>query len=84
MPLDWFKALVKIAASHGAAVDSVFDLARAVRTPGGVNWKDHENPVPVRCFAGDGKPVTVDQIHRVGCGGNPQEAATPASQAATR
>ena len=62
--LDRFKALVqKIAASHGAAVDSVFDLARVMRTPGGVNWKDHENPVPVRCFAGGGKPVTVDQIH---------------------
>ena len=32
------------------------------RVPGSVNHKDPENPVPVRCFAGDGKPMTVEQI----------------------
>ena len=34
-----------------------------MRTPGSVNWKDPENPVPVRCFAYDGKPMTAEQIH---------------------
>ena len=61
--LDRFKALVqKVAADHGCGVDAVFDLARVLRLPGSVNYKDPENPVPVRCFAGDGRPLTVDQV----------------------
>ena len=43
--------LTKIAAEHGCGVDSVFDLPRVLRVPGSVNFKDPENPVPVRCFA---------------------------------
>ena len=62
--LDRFKALVfSIAARYGCGADSVYDLARVMRTPGSVNWKDPENPVPVRCFAYDGKPMTAEQIH---------------------
>ncbi len=58
-----FHALVqKVAADHGCGVDAVFDLPRVLRLPGSVNYKDAENPVPVRCFAGGGRPLTVDQI----------------------
>ena len=58
-----FHALLdKIAADHGCGVDSTFDLPRVLRVPGSVNYKDPENPVPVRCFATGGKPLTVEQI----------------------
>ena len=58
-----FHALLeKIAADHGCGVDSIFDLPRVFRVPGSVNYKDPENPVPVRCFATGGKPLTVEQI----------------------
>ena len=53
---------MKIAADHGAGVDPVWDLARVLRIAGSTNYKDPENPVPVRCFAGDGKPLTVERI----------------------
>jgi hypothetical protein len=29
-------------------IDNVFDLSRVLRCPGSVNWKDPDNPVPVR------------------------------------
>ena len=54
--------LMKVATEHGCGVDSVFDLPRVFRVPGSTNYKEPENPVPVRCFAGDGKPMTVEQI----------------------
>ena len=61
-----FHALVaKIAAERGCGVDSVFDLPRVLRVPGSTNFKDAEKPVPVRCFAGGGKPLTVEQITAV-------------------
>ena len=69
--------LTKVAAEHGCGVDSVFDLPRVFRVPGSVNHKDPENPVPVRCFAGDGKPMTVERITAaLDAAGIPEEAET--------
>ena len=31
-----------------ATIDNVYDLSRVLRCPGSVNWKDPNNPVPVR------------------------------------
>ena len=74
-----FHALVrKVAAEHGCGVDSVFDLPRVFRVPGSVNFKDPENPVPVRCFAGDGKPMTVERIiAALDAAGIPEQPETP-------
>ena len=73
-----FHALMdKIAADHGCGVDSTFDLPRVFRAAGGVNYKDPENPVPVRCFAGNGNPLTVEQITAaLDAAGIPEEPAT--------
>ena len=63
-----------VAGSHGAKVDPVFDIARVLRTPGTVNWKQPEDPVPVRCILDDGRPVTVEQVtHALDAAGIPAQ-----------
>lgn len=43
----WSLKCKEIAAERKWEVDSVFDLARVLRVPGTVNWKDTENPIDV-------------------------------------
>ena len=56
----WGRLVQAVAEKHGAKADSVFDLPRVLRVPDTVNHKG--DPVPVRCYADVGKPLTVEQI----------------------
>lgn len=61
--LEQFGQLVgEVAERHGCKVDQVYDLARILRVPGTTNNKDRREPVPVRCVADQGLPLTVDQV----------------------
>jgi len=51
-----------VARTRGCGVDSVFDLPRILRVPGTINSKYSDTPVPTRCEADSGRPLTVDQI----------------------
>jgi hypothetical protein len=52
----------RFARIHGGAADGVFDLARVLRTPGGVNWKDPADPVPVTAVGCGGSPLSWDEL----------------------
>lgn len=56
----WGRLVAHVAKSHGAQVDSVYDLARVLRAPGSVNHKG--SPVEVTIERGTGGPVTLAQI----------------------
>ena len=44
------------------SLDTVWDLARVLRVPETVNWKDPDNPVGVYAERGAGGPLSVDRI----------------------
>lgn len=49
--------------NHGGTADSVYDLARILRAPGSVNFKDPEHPVPVRIeFSPNPVPIDLEHI----------------------
>lgn len=59
--LTRFGRLVAIVAEHhGAAVDSVWDLARVLRVPGSTNWKSQ--PVPVTGLRDVGGPLSIAEV----------------------
>lgn len=61
--LGRFGGLVRhFARARGGGADSVFDLARVLRTAGSVNWKNPTEPVQVFAVAGGGSPLTWDQL----------------------
>ena len=66
--LNRWKRLVKmVAKSHGAKVDSVFDLPRVLRVPGTFNNKASTNghgPIPVVCHRGSGVLLRLGDVHR--------------------
>lgn len=43
----WGATIKEVARRAGCEVDSVHDLARVLRIPGSLNWKDPDNPKPV-------------------------------------
>jgi hypothetical protein len=51
----WGATLKEHARRAGVEVDSVFDLARVLRLPGTVNWKDPDNPKDVQLVFHDDK-----------------------------
>jgi P4 family phage/plasmid primase-like protien len=52
-----------VAASQGGQLDSVFDLPRIFRAPGGINYKDPERPVRVASeFAENWRPLSLDEL----------------------
>lgn len=65
--LERWGALVRIQAQLlGGNVDSVFDLPRVLRAPGGANLKDPENPIPVKLhLTGVGSVYTLRQLAEV-------------------
>ena len=64
--LSRFGRLVRhFAKLRNGGADSVFDLARVLRTPGSVNWKDPAHPVPVYAVAGGGYPLSWDELDEV-------------------
>lgn len=55
-----------IAASQGGQLDSVFDLPRIFRAPGGTNFKDANNPVDVRVEFNDAwRPLSIEEVDDV-------------------
>ncbi len=55
-----------MAASQGSQLDSVFDLPRIFRAPGGVNYKDLANPVQVRVdFPDNWRPLSYEELDDV-------------------
>jgi len=58
----WGRLVRHVAEKHGAAVDSVFDLARVLRSPGSMNVKDAAHPLPVTATAGDGHPLDLAEL----------------------
>src|SRR5699024_6006858 len=54
------RLVASVADARGAAVDSVFDLARVLRIPGTLNHKS--DPVGVVTTADNGRPLTLDEI----------------------
>jgi hypothetical protein len=70
-----FGRLVGIVAEHyGAKADSVFDLARVLRVPGTLNFKDG-HPLPVSAWADTGSPLTpaelAERLREVGIESDP-------------
>jgi P4 family phage/plasmid primase-like protien len=51
-----------VAQALNADVDSVFDLTRIMRMPGGVNRKDPANPVPATAERRSGGPITLQRL----------------------
>ena len=52
-----------VAASQGGQLDSVFDLPRIFRAPGGTNFKDLANPIQVRVdFPENWRPLSLDEL----------------------
>jgi hypothetical protein len=51
----------RVASDFSASLDNVSDLARIVRVPGTMNWKDPANPAPVYAVRDHGGPLIVDQ-----------------------
>lgn len=51
-----------VAERHNASIDNTFDLARILRTPGTVNNKNPDQPVPTTATAGTGGPLTLAQV----------------------
>ena len=66
----WGRLVRAVAMKHGAAVDSVFELARVMRAPGTYNTKPAyakrrkkgEPGVPVTCTRDQGRPLTVAEV----------------------
>jgi hypothetical protein len=54
--------VVKVAAEHGAAVDTVWDLPRLLRMPGTTNCKDASNPVETYCRYDGDHGMTVAEL----------------------
>lgn len=54
------RLVASVADVRGAAVDSVFDLARVLRIPGTINHK--QDPVPVVTAPDNGRPLSVEEI----------------------
>ncbi len=54
--------VVKVAAEHGAAVDTVWDLPRLLRMPGTTNCKDASNPVETFCRYDGDHAITVAEL----------------------
>ena len=64
--IRWGSFVRWVASSQGGSLDSVFDLPRIFRAPGGVNYKDVANPIRVRVdFPDAWRPVTYDEINDV-------------------
>ncbi|MFM5968484.1 MAG: phage/plasmid primase, P4 family [Micrococcales bacterium] len=62
----WGSFVRWVAASQGGQLDSVFDLPRIFRAPGGVNFKDASNPVAVTVdFAENWRPLSIEEIDDV-------------------
>lgn len=59
---QWARLVKAVAGEQGGDADSVFDLARVLRVPGTVNWKEAGKPVPVQAWRGEGQPTTVADI----------------------
>lgn len=61
----WGRLVAGIAERHHAKADSVFDLTRILRVPGGFNHKD-QPPIPVVTIADTGAPITtLDVLERL-------------------
>ncbi|MGV0734341.1 AAA family ATPase [Mycolicibacter sinensis] len=61
--LEQFGQLVsEVAERRGCKVDQVYDLPRILRVPGTTNYKDRQQPVPVRCAADQGLPLSANQV----------------------
>lgn len=58
----WGKLVQQVAVSHGGSADSVFDPARILRAPGGINWKDQAKPVPTSATLTGGAVVSATEI----------------------
>jgi P4 family phage/plasmid primase-like protien len=55
-----------VASSQGGQLDSVFDLPRIFRAPGGINFKDVANPVQVRVdFPDTWRPLSLFELDDV-------------------
>jgi P4 family phage/plasmid primase-like protien len=55
-----------VAASQGGQLDSVFDLPRIFRAPGGVNFKDASNPIGVTAdFPSSWRPLSLAELDDV-------------------
>jgi hypothetical protein len=52
----------RVASDFSASLDTVSDLARIIRVPETMNWKDPANPAPAYAIRDSGGPLTVDQI----------------------
>lgn len=64
--IRWGNFVRWVASSQGGSLDSVFDLPRIFRAPGGINYKDVANPIRVRVdFPEDWRPLTYDEINDV-------------------
>ena len=58
----WGNLVQQVAVQHGGSADSVFDPARLLRAPGGINWKDAAKPVPTSATLTGGTLLSADQI----------------------
>ena len=59
----WGSFVRWVAASQGGQLDSVFDLPRIFRAPGGTNFKDAANPKPVKVvFPDSWRPLSLDEL----------------------
>ena len=55
-----------VASSQGGSLDSVFDLPRIFRAPGGINFKDVANPIQVRVdFPESWRPLSIFELDDV-------------------
>lgn len=72
----WQVLVTRAASYRGWSVDPVGDLARVMRIPGTVNYKDREHPVPVRLLSADGPRFAPDDLEGVA----PAEAPPPDAQ----
>ena len=61
----WGRLVAHVAELHGGSVDSVYDLSRVLRVPGGFNRKIPGLPVPVTIELTGGAPVSLDRLRDV-------------------
>lgn len=58
----WGKLVQQVAVIHGGSASRVFDTARLIRAPGGINWKDQAQPVATSATLTGGAAVSATEI----------------------